>query len=240
MAFLNDFGIDYDNKIIRHLTGTTIYSTQTMYSELQDLFDALNQMDDQVPMSAQTPTQFTMINGWFVDSASLQYIKTGSLTTSGWAAGIIRAISYDASGAGTMFDPADRGKVITGTTSTATGKILGWDERYGTELGVVYIRVLTGTFNNATEAWTVAGSTAAGNFTATFQSGGSATGENFWSQFSTLGTIHAQVAGTPDTKLYAVQDRTAVGIPIGVLPEHASATETNGTHGSLGQIDILE
>lgn len=239
MAFLSDFDIDYDNKIIRHLTGTDIYSTQTMYSELQDLFDSLNQMDDQVPMSAQTPTQFTMINGWFIDSASLQYIKTGSLTTIGWAAGIIRAISYNASGAGTMFDPADRGKVITGTSTGHTGKILGWDERYGAEIGVVYIRVLTGTFNNATEAWTVAGSAAAGNFTATFQAGGSATGENFWSQFSTLGTIHAQVAGTPDTKLYAVQDRTAVGIPIGVLPEHASATETNGALGSLGQIDVL-
>jgi len=239
MAFLSDFSIDYANKIIRHLTGTDIYSAQTMYSELQDLFDALNQMDDQVPMSAQTPTQFTMINGWFIDSDSLQYIKTGSLTTSGWATGVIRAISYNASGAGVMFEADDRGETITGTTSTATGKILGWDQRYGSEIGVVYIRVLTGTFNNATEAYTVSNSVAAGNFTATFQTGGSATGENFWSQFSTLGTIHAQVAGTPDTKLYAVQDRSAVGIPIGVLPEHASATETNGALGSLGQIDIL-
>jgi len=239
MAFLDDFSIDYANKIIRHTTGTVIYSTQTMYSELQDLFDALGQMDDQVPMSAQTPTQFTMINGWFIDSASLQYIKTGSLTTVGWTGGVIRAISYNATGAGVMFESDDRGETITGTTTTHTGKILGWDERYGTELGVLYIRVLTGTFNNATEAYTVSNSTAAGNFTATFQTGGSATGENFWSQFSTLGTIHAQVAGTPDTKLYAVQDRTAVGISIGVLPNHASATETNGALGSLGQIDIL-
>src|SRR3990167_1074675 len=240
MAFLDYFSIDYANKIIRHTSGTSIYTTQTMYSELQDLFDALNQMDDQVPLSAQTPTQFTMINEWFIDSASLQYIRGGALQTSGWSGKIV-AISYNASCAGTMFEANDRGETITGTTTGDTGKILGWDERYGSEIGVVYIRPddAGDLFDNNGEAWTVSNSVAAGNFTATFHSAGGATGENVWSQYQTLGTLHAQVVGTPDTKIYALQDTSAVGGSLGPIPEHASATETNTALGSFGQIDIL-
>ena len=45
-----------------------------LYSALQDLFDELNQMDDGVPMSAQTPTEYTIgiidtgdKDPWFID-----------------------------------------------------------------------------------------------------------------------------------------------------------------------------
>jgi len=242
MAFLDDFTIDYNNKTVRHTSGTALYTTQTMYSELQDLFDALNQMDDQVPMSAQTPTQFTMLNGWFIDPDSLEYINDGSIQTSGWTGNVVCAISYDATGAGTMFESDDIGETITGGTTGDTGTILWWDERYGTELGVVYIRPddpATDLFDNATETWTVSNSVAGGNFTGTFDSAGAASGENVWTQFETLGTIHAQVAGTADTKLYALQDRTAIGLSLGPLPEHASATESNAALGSFGQINVL-
>lgn len=239
MAFFDDFTVDYTNKIIRHTSGTTIYPGVTMYSEIQDLWDALNQMDDTVPISAQTPTQFTLLNGWFMTDADLEYINAASIQTSGWASNVIEAIAYDGSGAGFPFESDDRGETITGTTTSATGTIIGWDERYGTETGVLYYRPLTGTFNNTTEAYTVSNSTAAGNFTTDLNASYPLTGESIWSGFNTIGSLSERVAGTPDTKLYLVQDKTDVGLTFGVNTEHASATETNGALGALGAIDIL-
>ena len=41
-------------------------------------------MQYSVPMSAQTPTQYTMINGWFIDDESVKALYGGSIQTSGW------------------------------------------------------------------------------------------------------------------------------------------------------------
>ena len=41
MAFLDDFGIDYQNKRIYHVSGTTVYDVNAMYSALMDTFDEL-------------------------------------------------------------------------------------------------------------------------------------------------------------------------------------------------------
>jgi len=240
MAFFDDFSLDYTNKIITHTTGTTIYSGLTMYSEFMDLFDALNQMDDAIPISAQTPTQFTLINGWFITDADLEYIKSASLQTSGWASNGIEALSVDQSGASTPFAAADIGKLLNGTTTGATGTILGFDtQRYGTDLGIVWYRPVSGTFNNTSEAFTVTTGTGTGNVTTTLNASYPLTGESIWSGFNTIGSLSARVAGTPDTKLYLVQDKTAVGLTFGVNPEHASVTTTNGALGALGAIDIL-
>lgn len=141
MSFFDDFDVDYNSKRIRHTSGNAIYTLQTMYSEFQDLFDDLNQMDDEVPMSANTPTDFNMINEWFIDPDSLEYIKTGTLQSLDWTSDI-RLISYDGSAAAPDdgFSLADLGRVIEGSTTGDTGTILHFDERYGTELGVVWIR----------------------------------------------------------------------------------------------------
>lgn len=388
MAFLDDFTVNFGHRYIRHTSGNAVYSALTMYSELQDLFDDLNQMDDQVPMSAQTPTEFTMINGWFVDQASLEYIKGGAITSSGWASGEIVSISYDADGGSpdVGFAEADVGRIIEGATTTDTGRILHFDQRFGTDLGVVWIRPddpATDLFDNVTEdyntpadtayletvdaaiaddggvftdettaaneataddmtllpatpvvndayyfgdaqtfgrmeldastqgagTWTIvweywdgttwvdlatshnlvdgtSGFTAAvgrqgvtfdtpsdwatttvnsqgpfyyirarvsaftsittqplgqqawmaargqGLFSATYEASAARTGESIYTNIFTLGTIQAQDAADPDTKLYVLQDGS-------VLAEHASATEDNTALGAFGQLDIL-
>jgi hypothetical protein len=56
MAIQDDWTIDYGAKTIAHTSGTTVYTVNAMYSWLQDTFDELGQLDDDVPMSAQTPT----------------------------------------------------------------------------------------------------------------------------------------------------------------------------------------
>jgi len=67
-------------------TKTDTYTVRNLYTHVQDTFDELVAMDDTVAMSAQTPTAFTMINGWFIDEESTQYLTEGSIATSGWDA----------------------------------------------------------------------------------------------------------------------------------------------------------
>lgn len=80
MAIQDDWSIDYVNKTITHATGTTRYTVNALYSWLMDLFDDAGQMDDPVPMSAQTPTEYTLINGWsFGSDGDLGYLYGGSI-----------------------------------------------------------------------------------------------------------------------------------------------------------------
>ena len=46
MAILDDFKVDTTNKRIYHLSGTTVYDVNALYSALMDTFDELVQMDD--------------------------------------------------------------------------------------------------------------------------------------------------------------------------------------------------
>jgi len=82
MAFLDDFTIDYSGKTISHTSWTTIYTLNEMYSAIQDQFDELTEMDDTVPMSAQTPTEYSLINGWtlWTPATDIQFLKSGALT----------------------------------------------------------------------------------------------------------------------------------------------------------------
>lgn len=72
MAFLDDWSLDYSTKKISHTAQVdrARWLVQDFYSELMDLFDDAAQMDDAVPMSAQTPREFTLINGWSMNADS--------------------------------------------------------------------------------------------------------------------------------------------------------------------------
>jgi len=82
MPIQDDFTIDYGAKTITHSSGSTVYTVNQLYSWLMDVFDELVQMDDTVPMSAQTPTEYTLINGWTIPDASFQFLKGGAIKTS--------------------------------------------------------------------------------------------------------------------------------------------------------------
>lgn len=88
MAIGDDFTIDYVNKRIHHSAGATVYTVQEFYSWLMDSFDEQASMDDTIPMSAQTPTAYTMINSWFLDigeaSKAYHFLKGGAIQTSGY------------------------------------------------------------------------------------------------------------------------------------------------------------
>lgn len=80
MAIGDDWTINYSTKKISHTSGSTVYTVNQMYSWIMDTFDELAQMDDTVPMSAQTPTVYSLINGWQFDSATdYQFLKGGAI-----------------------------------------------------------------------------------------------------------------------------------------------------------------
>ena len=127
MAWLDDFGIDYTNKRIYHSTGTTVYDVNAMYSALMDTFDELDQLDDPVPMSAQTPVEYTMVNEWFLDegtgSEAHKYLKNGAIKTVGYD-GKIQVLKLLASGYVNCV-ASDIGKMVTDDGGN-TGNLLGY------------------------------------------------------------------------------------------------------------------
>ena len=104
---------------------TTVYTVRALYSFIQNTFDELGQMDDTVPMSAQTPTEFTMINGWFIDDESTKYLSGGAISTSGYN-NEIRILTL-AAGGYTSAVVTDIGKIVVGGTTTDSGKLLHYN-----------------------------------------------------------------------------------------------------------------
>ncbi len=100
---------------------TTTDTVNALYSALQGHFDELSQMDDGVPMSAQTPTEYTIgiidagdKDPWFIDRTSVEYLSGGALRTTSWDrvtgtnVGLVR-IAYTV---GTDFDTTDIGRDV--------------------------------------------------------------------------------------------------------------------------------
>ncbi len=175
MPISSDFTIDYVNQRVYHSSGTTIYTVNALYSYLMDTFDELTQMDDTIPMSAQTPTEYTLINGWFMDDTSFKYLKAGAVQTSGHL-NVIQVMTLQ-SGGYTNAIAGDIGKMVVDDASN-TGNLLDYDNtnrkwwvRWNTTIATA-------------SAITITAGTGAGTST-----GASVTGENLWSNVYTLGSI---------------------------------------------------
>lgn len=205
MAISDDWIIDYTYKRIYHSSGTTVYTLNELYSYLMDVFDESGTIDEPAPMTAQTPTSYTLTNGWFINYASdtlhatpspypsFKFLKSGALTTSGWlgtayATGI-RILTFNSSGY-TAAITTDIGKVVT-NGSTQTGRLLDFDNT--TRTWWVRQDALDDTFSSG--SLTITSGTGAGTLT-----GAAVTGENLWANTYTLGTIET------NTEIYLYQD----------------------------------
>lgn len=127
---------------VTSVSPTTIDSVNALYSALQDQFDELTQMDDGSPMSAQTPTEYTIgiidagdKDPWFMDRTSMEFLKGGAIKTASWkrtplvgdgtgTVGIVQ-IRYTAT---TNLDPTDIGRDILMTTDGDRGTILDFND----------------------------------------------------------------------------------------------------------------
>jgi hypothetical protein len=185
MAIGDDFAIDYVNKRIYHSTGTSVYTVNQLYSWLMDVFDEQGAMDDDIPMTAQTPNAYTIVNNWFIDDESTHYLKEGAITQTRDDA-TIALITLSS----------------TGYTNCVASDITKQVKDDGVEIGALLA------YNNTTRKWwvrttqtvvngsamTITGGTGAGTSSA-FDN----TGEDIFSNLYTLGTIET------GTKIYIYQ-----------------------------------
>jgi len=192
MAIESDFSIEYVNKRVYHSSGTTVYDVNDLYSWMMDVFDELDQMDDPVPMSAQTPTEYTMINEWFIDDESVKYLKNGAIKTSGYN-GKIQVLELLESGY-TGCVPGDIGKMVKDDAADA-GLLLA----YNNTTRKWWIRA-TGTIADAS-VMTIDGGTGAGT-----ADGASVTGEDLFANVYTLGTIEI----LPYPQVYIFQEGESI------------------------------
>jgi hypothetical protein len=185
-------------------TGRTVFSVNALYSYLQDTFDELGQMDDKVPMSAQTPTDYTMINEWFIDEVSIKYLTGGAIKTDGWLraedsnTGIIQITYASGSPVGT-----DIGLAVVEETDGDTGTCLFID----TTRKKIWIRPASSAAANSFD------STSSHNidFTTGTQdiprtAAAAVSGENLWANVYTLGTIQA----SPYPQIYVFQNGSSI------------------------------
>lgn len=211
MAIFDDFTINYTYKTIYHSNGTSTYTVNEFYSWLMDVFDESGTIDDDIPMTAQTPTTYTLTNGWFINYnnyATHKYLYQGSIQTSGWDGSTytdgIRLLTFQASGY-TSAIASDIGKVVT--DGTDTGILLDFDNTHRKW----WVRQDASDDNFPSGFITITSGTGAGTL-----STAATTGENLFSNPFTLGSIEN------DTQLYVVQNYATIS-----------------SWWSLGHIDIL-
>jgi len=184
VAIGDDWSIDYVNRRITYVGSGTRYTANELYSWLMDVFDEPEQMDDPIPMTAQTPTDYTLVNGWFINYESFKYIYNGAIKTDGWDAdtydyGIV-LIEFEESGY-TDAVASDIGKTVTGSTTGDFGTLLAYDNTNRRW----WVRVSTaGTYASAGETVSVSGGTGSGTASAV------KTGEYLWTNLYTLGSIN--------------------------------------------------
>jgi len=78
----NDFKIDFEKKKISYIgKNKKIYSAIEFYSFLQDTFDEPENMMYEIPIKAQSSTQYLLINGWTMDEEARNHLKEGFLVT---------------------------------------------------------------------------------------------------------------------------------------------------------------
>ncbi len=192
-----------------------------LYSALQDLFDELNQMDDGTPMSAQTPTEYTIgiidagdDDPWFIDRESVEHLTGGALKTASWErvegsnTGIVRIENVSSNNivAGDIGNDITHGDGDSGTLLDVQGNTL-------------WIRPDSSAAANSFDSTT--GTLTCNGHTAT-QTEAAKTGESLWANIYSIGTIE------DFTHLYVIQDGS-------VLTSYASSADWWPD----GHIDIL-
>jgi hypothetical protein len=192
MPIDTDWLIDTVNRIIKYVGKGEVYTVNQLYSWLMDVFDNPEYMDDPVPMSARTPTDYQLINQWFIPYESFKYLKGGAIATADWNAnthdnGIVKIIFSETGYVNAV--PSDIGKTVVGQTSGHTGILLDYDNEH--RFWWVRVTKAGQTFQDG-ETLVVQNGTGSG----VIATNGRKTGEWLWSNVYTLGSIR------PDSVIY--------------------------------------
>ena len=240
MAIETDFTVYPDSKVIRHTSSNDdVHELTAFYSWLQNLFDEPGYMSYQKPIKYNTPTSYTMLNGWFLDNGDdsniLEFLTGGSINTTGY--GIIDDPVYllevdnDAS---TWADlvAGDKDKDVE-DDATAVGPLLAYKLNYpSTETARLWIRdtrAVPATIDD-NSAITIDGGTGVSD-----SSTASISGDEVYANIYTI----ASWASTPNAQVYIKQEHPVTsGTDIRVA-EWSNTNSWDRGSGSTDEMDIL-
>jgi hypothetical protein len=116
--------IDMGSLFISHDAGTTVYTVKDLYNYSMDYFASLDRMQDVLPMSAQTPTNFTLLNSYTMDDTSHEFLSGGALTEDGGDILWSNLYTVGSQVAGTTLYAVQDGVALTGWWSTGNIDVL--------------------------------------------------------------------------------------------------------------------
>lgn len=155
-------------------------------------------MDDGVPISAQTPTEYTIgiidagsNNPWYIDPVTTQHLKGGALQTVGWT-------RVEGSNTGIVKVPVSGSSIVEGDIGL---DISHSDGDAGTLLYVQsdFLHIRPDSSAAANNFDSTSGTLSCNGHTAS-QTAAASSGENVWANIFTLGTIET------NTELYVYQN----------------------------------
>lgn len=212
MAILDDFVPNTTLKTVRNI-GTTVYSVNALYSALKDFEDDTANMTHETIMTAQTPTEYSFVNSWFIDNNSTKYLNGGAITTIGYLNNIQRVVTTNA---GTNPISSDIGKQVN--NGGDIGALLHYDldiNNDGSQVNAWYVR--TGSGTALTGALTITTGTGAQTVATSID------GEEIWANVFHLGTI----VSNPAPQFYIFQSSERI------------AEWKNNNNFSRGNLDVL-
>ena len=123
-----DFALDWRDKVIRHINGTSVYSVNQLFTWVQQQIPQPQNMDDDEIMTAETPTAYTIKDDWWLDigetSEAYKYLRGGAIQTNGYLNNVL--LITLAAGGYTSFVPGDIGLMVTDDAADV-GPLLGYN-----------------------------------------------------------------------------------------------------------------
>jgi len=192
-----------DKQIVWTGSASGTRSVNELYGALQDLFDndtvgVGDHMSEGVPLSAQTPTEYTLgiiesndPNPWYIDHSTIQHLTGGAITTVGYA-------RVEGSAAGIIYVPRTGSSIVIGDRGYAISHA---DGDSGTLLDINGSNnlVIRPASSGATDNW----NTGSGNITCNThidaQNGAPQTGEDLYTNIYSIGTL------VTNTRIYIYQ-----------------------------------
>ena len=228
MALIDDTTIYPYSKVIRHTDGTTVYGAIAFYSFLQDQFDEPGFLSYESAIDFNTPTSFTMTNGWHLDNGDgsniLQYIEGGSINTVGYATVSDPVYMLDLTGT-TDFVASDLDKTVTDDAGDV-GPLLSYLNDYPVAGSArIWVR---DTNSNGTIATSSAIAVTSGTGAGT-ANGASLNGDEIYANLFSL----ADFPGSPNPQVYVYQNHPQSGDRVRIAEWSAFSNWDRGS------IDIL-
>lgn len=204
MAIWDD--IESVDGVIRHYSaGATIYTDNALYSWIQAEYSTLARLAENIPMSAQTPSDYTVgltsgvatIAG-FIDRDTTKFLTAGAIKSSDWTHPTntrgYRLLTFGATYVNCV--TSDLHKPIVGGSTTDSGVLVHYDNT----AKQWYVRCdAADDLFDAAEAITITGGTGSGTTT-----GASVTGEEIFANIYTLGSL------APGSSIYLIQNGSKV------------------------------